>query len=295
MMRSVITPTWILVLVMSSLAGCSTAPRPQPVAGSSQVASNEPGMYLQLIQRMQEQGAWFASLAHIQAYRQQHGDSPGLQLAEADALRNTGQPDQAASLYQGLTRGPLQAAAWHGLGLLAITAGQPEKAIAHLQLAARLSPLQATYLGDLGYAQLLAGQLVQARAPLAQAAELSPGDGRAVANLALWQVLNGKPQAAEQMMQRAGLPEASRQAVYASAAQLRRLQPQPAHGGTGTAAVHANRSMSGGTAAAQARDEAAMPTATPLPSSQDRASIAPPVSMLERFSTPPFPQQGSSP
>lgn len=252
---------------------------PGVAAARAQAQANDAGMYLQLITRMQQQGAWFASLAHIQAYRQQHGDSPGLQLAHADALRHTGEPEQARHLYAGLLRGPQRAAALHGLGLLAMQQQRVDEALEHLRQASALAPLQADYLGDLGYALLSSGQLAAARAPLAQAAELRPGDGRAVANLALWQLLSGNHQVALQMMQQAGLPEATAQAVQAQAVRLRQQWPAPS-------------------ASAQAAPAAAPPAVPGFRSASGTAAttVQPPGSMLERFATAlPSDPQASTP
>src|SRR5580704_8241702 len=44
-----------------------------------------PGVYLALIDRMQAQGLYYASLAHIDAYEQQYGVSPDSILLRADA------------------------------------------------------------------------------------------------------------------------------------------------------------------------------------------------------------------
>lgn len=287
-MHCLLKTSAILMVLTVSLCGCRTSPATAPVSEGSHPASNEPGMYLQLIERMQQQGAWYASLAHVQAYRQQYGDSPQLQLAEADALRNTGQSEQAAERYRGLTRSAHQAAAWHGLGMLAIAAGQQQQAIEHLLKATALSPLQAGYLGDLGYARLLAGQLDQARAPLTQAAELSPGDGRAAANLALWHMLDGRPERAEQMMRQAGLPDSSQQAVRDTARRLRTSAIAP------PATAPAGQQAS---APAQAPPQHAMTSAQADMSAAEGTTppIRPPVTMLERFSVPSLSQPGSQP
>lgn len=268
-----------MVVLTSSLVGCSTRPPAAPLSGSNEPASNEPGMYLQLIERMQQQGAWFASLAHVQAYRQQYADTPKLQLAEATALRNTGQPGLAGERYRALTRTSEQAAAWHGLGMLAIASGQHQQAIDYLLKASTLSPLQAVYLGDLGYARLVAGQLEQARAPLTQAAELSPGDGRAAANLALWHMLDGRPERAEQLMLQAGLPDSSRQAVRDTAQRLRSAAPSPlADMNVQPPVPTPARQPLQQHASPAAQTQSAGPAAVVQP-------VRPPVSMLERFST----------
>ena len=257
---------------------------PLTVLASDPVQQREPAMYLQLITQMQAQGAWFASLAHIQAYRQQHGDSPELQLRLADALRQTEQPEQAAEIYRRLNRGQTQAAASHGLGLIAMGQGQTEQALSHLERAAQLSPLKADYLGDLGYARLLGGDYAGARAPLAQAAELNPGDGRSVANLALWQMLAGSRVTAEQIMRQAQLPDATQQAVAAQASRLRQQhQPAPV-----ASPARALTTPAAPAVVSSSQLLAQEPTSTPI-------RVQPPVSMLERFAPSSNSQQGNTP
>jgi len=136
----------LILVCCFALAACS-----QTVGGYRQAAPSlaEPGAdavdtrgtYLDLIRRMQKQGAYYASLAHIEAFRQRHGDSPALRLLQADALRHTGQLDAAGTLYDGLTRGEQAAAAWHGLGLIAAQRDQDAVAEAALARAAQLTPL----------------------------------------------------------------------------------------------------------------------------------------------------------
>jgi hypothetical protein len=73
------------------------APEPDP--------QDSRNTYLELIERMQQQGAWYASLAHVEAFRQRYGDRPALRLLQADALRETGQADAAVALYRELSSG----------------------------------------------------------------------------------------------------------------------------------------------------------------------------------------------
>ncbi len=190
------------------------APGPDP--------RNDRGMYLDLIRKMQEQGAWYASLAHVEAHRQKYPDSPGLRLLEAHALRETGQYARAGAIYDGLTGGSGGAAAWHGLGLIAAKRGDDTAASDAFSRATRLDPLHEGYLGDLGFSLLRSGRVAAARVPLAKAAELAPGSPKAVANLALWALLADQPTQAESIMRRADLPPDSRAEVYRLAAELRR-------------------------------------------------------------------------
>ena len=185
--------------------------------------------YLELIERMQQQGAWYASLAHVEAFRQRYGDRPALRLLQADALRETGQSDAAAALYRELSSGPQAAAAAHGLGLIAARHDDDGGAERALARATELQPLNTDYLGDLGYARLRAGQFDQAREPLAKALELSPGNAKATANLALWAVLRGDAATAERLSVQANLTEETRRSIQQQAQQIRtRLQQRQA-------------------------------------------------------------------
>lgn len=230
------------LLLLATLALCSAcggarnAYRPDPLSLAPLEAppQDDKRMYLDLIGQMQRQGAYFASLAHVDAYRQRYGDSPALRLLQADGLRETQQVDAARSLYTSLANGPQGAAAWHGLGLIAARAGDAAQAEAGLARAVQLQPLNTDYLGDLGFARLRAGQLDQAREPLAKAAELAPGNVKANANLAVWALLRNDTAMAEQIMRSAALPATAREEVQRLAQQLRQpalasaITPAPA-------------------------------------------------------------------
>jgi Flp pilus assembly protein TadD len=236
-----------LTLLLTAVALCSAcqstrnAYRPDPVslAGPETPPQDDKRLYLDLIGQMQRQGAYYASLAHVDAYRQRYGDSPALRLLQADALRETGQLPAARSLYASLASGPQAAAAWHGLGLIAIRDGDDTQAEQALARAVQLQPLNTDYLGDLGFARLRAGQLEQAREPLAKAAELAPGNAKANANLAVWALLRNDTAMAERILHSAALPDATRQEVRRLAQQLRQppvarapaASPGPARGG----------------------------------------------------------------
>ncbi|GGA01861.1 hypothetical protein GCM10011408_24070 [Dyella caseinilytica] len=178
-------------------------------------------MYLDLIRQMQQQGAYYASLAHIDAFRLRYGDPPELQRLQGDALRETGQDAAAGKVYQGMLRGPEAAAAWHGLGLIAANAQRYAEAEKSLLQATQLEPVNVTYLNDLGYSRLAAGNVDAAHEPLAEAAELEPANTKVVSNLALWASLQGDEVQADAIMQRANLPPATRDAVHKLALQMR--------------------------------------------------------------------------
>ncbi|MFT4246417.1 MAG: hypothetical protein QM581_00085 [Pseudomonas sp.] len=257
------------LFVASLLAACAhggylhpsateTTPEPSP--------QDDRNMYLQLIQRMQREGAWYASLAHIDAYRKRFPDSPALRVLRAEALRRSGREDEAETVYHSLTRTAEAATAWHGLGLIAATQERSGDAEYALTKAVALDPLNTDYLGDLGFNLLRDGHVEQARAPLLQAAELAPGNPRAAANLALWTLLNGQAAQAEAIMRQAALPDATRSEVYRLAGDLRSARSRPAPATAGSSVAGTSTSTSSTT-----------PSATRIP--------APP-SMLERFDHP---------
>jgi len=192
-----------------------------PAPSERQADKTSKPMFLDLIRQMQQQGAYYASLANIDAYRQKYGNSPELSRLQADALRATGQGDAAKDLYQTLLHGDQAGAAWHGLGLIAASRKQNAEAENALAKAVQLEPVNVDYLGDLGYQRLCAGQIANAHEPLAKAAELSPGNVRAVSNLVLWMLLDNDFVQADAAMQRANLPGPAREQVQRLAAQLR--------------------------------------------------------------------------
>lgn len=270
-----------VVLLATLCAACaSTRPasyRQDPIAQASpEVPPQEDRvLYLDLIAKMQKQGAFYASLAHVDAYRQRYGDNPALRRLHADALRETGQRDAALAAYTGLTTGPQAAAAWHGIGLIAARSDDDARAETALARAVQLQPLNTDYLGDLGFARLRAGHWDQAQAPLAMAAELAPGNVKANANLAVWALLSGQHGTAERIIRDARLPDGAREEIQRLAQQLR----QSAASRTAAAATPAR--VAPAIAPARERSTRLAGDASRPPASGD-ARLAP--SMLERFS-----------
>jgi Flp pilus assembly protein TadD len=180
-------------------------------------APDTPGMYLGLIQRMQAEGLYYASLAHIDAYEHQYGASPDSIVLRADALRATGQPAASASAYGQLLGTPLAARGHRGLGLLAGAVGDFHKAAQELGEASRLEPTDAPTLSDLGYALLREGDVPAARVPLLKAAELDSHNPRIVANVALYFVASGDAASAQALMTEQGLSADARAAIVRDA------------------------------------------------------------------------------
>lgn len=288
--------TCLLFALVAVAGGCSsTTPkylRAPSLAAPEPAPQDSRNAYLELIERMQQQGAWYASLAHVDAFRQRYGDPPALRLLQADALRETGQADAAVTLYRDLSSGPQAAAAAHGLGLIAARRDDDAGSEQALAQATQLQPLNTSYLGDLGYARLRAGRFEQAREPLAKALELSPGNAKATANLALWAVLRGDTATAERLAQQANLNEETRNSIQQQAAQIRaRLQQRHAAAAAAATATPPAPATATATATATASSKTTGSTrlaAEPRRDARDARDARDPQrlppSMLERFS-----------
>ncbi|ADU39313.1 hypothetical protein [Variovorax paradoxus] len=181
--------------------------------------------YLRLVEQMQQEGLWFASLAHIDALEQRWGVSPESNRMRGDALRQTGQAAMSEDAYKRLMGTPLEAAGYRGLGLLAGARGDYTLAVQMLKQAQRRTPTDALLLSDLGYASLRAGLMSEARLPLMQALQLKPDSQQAQANLALYLELSGQTAQANSLMETSRMPAATRAGVVEAARQLRSGQP----------------------------------------------------------------------
>ena len=217
---------------MAAQAAAEKAPQP-----------DTPGMYLALIDRMQRQGLFYASLAHIDAYEKQYGATPDSTLLRAQALRETGQPAASAQAYRTLLGTPLAARGYHGLGLLAGAEGDFREAARALAQAATLAPTDAATLSDLGYARLREGDVAGARVPLMQAAELDAHNARIESNIALLWLAQGHLKEARALMDEQQFTPAVRNAVrddakkVAAAARAYKAGAQPSRESSAIVAI----------------------------------------------------------
>lgn len=245
----------LTVALAALLAGCGAPKTHYPAAAEAQAQARaaeaaapdgDPlATHRRLIEQMQREGMWYASLAHIDVLEQQGGASTTVLRLRADALRQTGQVAASRTVYTQLSKAaaaPDAAVGLHGLGLLAGGEGDFVQAAHWLEQARQRSPADARVIGDLGYARLLAGQLAQARVPLMQAAQLQPEDLRAQLNLAAWLLASDQAPQAEQMLTALKQGEASRSAVQQTAARARAAaaaSPAPVAQGSVEAAASA--------------------------------------------------------
>ncbi|MCI3206953.1 MULTISPECIES: tetratricopeptide repeat protein [Pandoraea] len=203
-------------------------------------------LYLSMIRQSQEQGSYFASLAHIEQFRIQYGSAPDVDILRADALRETGQPEQAEQAYRALLASSEAAAAWHGIGLVAAQRKDYAGAAQALREAVSRAPTEAFYLSDLGFALLNNGDTAGARVPLAQAAELRPDSRKVLSNLAVYLVVMGDRSRADDMMTNAKMPQTTRDAINKLASDIRantRARKQAADAAAARAAAQAAASL----------------------------------------------------
>lgn len=239
--------TCVLLAACRTTGGYPNHAPPPSLATPGPSPRQDKTVYMDLIRQMQQQGAYYASLAHIDAFRQRFGDTPELRRRQGDALRATGQLDAARVIYRSLLNGEQSAAAWHGLGLVEAQMGNAPVADQALLKATQLEPVNASYLSDLGFARLCDGQLTGAKDPLAMAAELDPTNNKVIANLALWALLNGDSSRADDIMQRGSLSPDSREDVHRLAMQLasRRTQASVVAPTDGSVTVAASSTSTG--------------------------------------------------
>ncbi|KUZ07981.1 pilus assembly protein [Burkholderia diffusa] len=213
-------------------------------AAQKQAAPDTPGMYLGLIERMQSQGLYYASLAHIDAYEKQYGASPQTILLRADALRMTDQPAASTAVYTQLLNTPLAARGYRGLGLIAGAAGDFPRAAQALSQATVLAPTDAATLSDLAYAKLRSGDVDGARIPLMKAAELDQNNPKIISNLVLYLLASGRTHDAQRLMAQQKLSVAIRNDIRGDAMKIttaarawRRTAPSPGSIATATPLV----------------------------------------------------------
>ena len=259
------TPPWLLAAPLTAallLAGCASTPNTAEVMAQQADAQiqlaklrdkearaeyNDQAVYLGLIGRMQEEGMYFASLAHIDAFQQRFGSNPALLAMRADALRETGQDDAALQAYRELLGTDRGARAHHGIGLVLGRQGDFMRAAGELRQAVSMEPVNPQFSSDLGYALMRGGALQEARVPVMQALELDANNPRVISNAVVWLWASGKRAEANAMMQRAALQESTRTAIRKEAERVgRAAQARDKSAPRAAQAVALNGGISGG-------------------------------------------------
>lgn len=192
----------------------------------------EARIYADLIERLLDNGQYYAALAHVEEHRVQTGErEPRLDLYEARALYGLEQDGQAMAAYQGMLDGPLAAQAHHGLGLIYARRGQLEQAMPHFIAAVRGRPTDVSMRNDLGFALMQQGRYRDANLQLSTALELAPDNSRALHNLMMLLFASGEEARARALAESAELSPEQVERLRRDAQQLN-VSGRPAQGGT---------------------------------------------------------------
>ena len=187
----------LLLLASLTLGGCALSPFASD-ASTARVCptpSQEQQLALNLAQEMAEQGRRHAALAHLQ---QLPAQLPAVQLGQARLLRDL-DPAKAKTIYTGLLGSCLDGQAEHGLGQLAVAAGQLPVAYTHLQRARQRVPTDAQVRSDLGLVLMGMNQPEAARFEFTTALELEPRNVQPAVNLLALLFFQGRDQQAAHM------------------------------------------------------------------------------------------------
>ncbi len=169
--------------------------------------SQDQRMYVELVQKMVEQGQYYAAIAHLNQLEKTTAAAPQTTYLRAEALRGTGRRDDAEKLYRGLLGGCMAGYGLHGLGLLAAESGQLRQAQEFLERASRERPVDAQVHNDLGMMLLLNGRRDDARREFQTAVELDPKDRLPQENLIVLMLMENQQAEAQRLARERGITE----------------------------------------------------------------------------------------
>ncbi len=173
-----------------------TIPPVAPECGGK--LSREQRMYLDLVQKMVDQGQYYAALSHLDQF-EKTATSPQTIYLRAESLRRSGQTDEAEKKYRSLLGGCMAGYGLHGLGLLAVAAGQLDQAKDFLDRSIREHPVDAGVHNDLGMVLLMSGQHDKARQEFLTASQLDKSNPLPHENLIVLLLLEKQEAEARQL------------------------------------------------------------------------------------------------
>ncbi|AVK04098.1 MULTISPECIES: hypothetical protein [Pseudomonas aeruginosa group] len=189
------------------LGGCASLPGlpPGPGAGGECPAQlgQEQELQMNMVRDMIREGRLHAALANLESMPPALLD---VREEKALILRRIGDP-KARAEYQSLLRTCKAPEAHHGLGLLALRAGDSARAVLELREAARLRPTESRFRNDLGVALLKRGDRVGARFEFITALELQQGGKLPATNLLGLLYLQGERREAQRLIERLQLDQ----------------------------------------------------------------------------------------
>lgn len=215
--------TMLAVLIVAGLlSGCAIVPDSAEQAALRE-RPEQPGVHVDLVQAMLNQGKNHAALAHVEEL-ETRGDSDPDQLRwlRARAQYKLGEVDAAKRNYLILIDTPYAARAWHGLGLIAARYDLAE-AVQDFNRAVAARPTDAQLRNDLGYTLMQAGRLTEARHHLATATELDPDAVQAQNNLVLSFLVAGQESQAQQLLRSFDIAPARLRELKAQSQVMRRI------------------------------------------------------------------------
>lgn len=133
------------------------------------------------------------------------GGGPDLDLIKARALRDTGLTTEAEARLRALVQAhPRRAEAWEQLGILLLDRHDPQAAVDAFSEATRRAPKNSVYLNNLGFSQLVDGRAADAVQTLTAALALDGGSARVRLNLGFALAAAGQPDAALEVFRATG-------------------------------------------------------------------------------------------
>lgn len=138
------------------------------------------------VDKLEAAGRNHAALAELQA-SSMNSIKHWLRYAKLEAT--TGNPHDAATIFERLGHTCGSNSAWHGLGIIELKQGKLIAGLFHLEAAAKNLPSDASAHNDYGYGLLLVGNYQKAIFQLRTAFELKDGQGASRINLATAYIL----------------------------------------------------------------------------------------------------------
>ncbi|MGC4012243.1 MAG: tetratricopeptide repeat protein [Pseudomonas sp.] len=178
-------------------------------------------LQLNLAREMLDNGRAHAALANLETLPP---NSLEVRESKALALRRIGDP-KARIVYEGLLGTCKAAEAHHGLGQIAMRAGNTVEAERELREAARLQPTNSSLRNDLGYVLLRRGDMEKARFEFITAMELNEHDKLPATNLLSVMFIQGETNEATRLIQSVGLSADQVRAAQDQAKDLRPISP----------------------------------------------------------------------
>lgn len=255
---------WVAVAVVSLLGACAAPapkPAPEPVKVTPQQPKAEPtpdpakdypsvftppsredrtaeierqfqrekqekAVHLSLVNRMLNQKNHYAALAHLDAYDSKWGADVNSKRLRADALRKTGQLDEAERIYKQLLGKLDGGLVWYGLGRVSIDRGDLNNAKDRLEKSVKEDPLLTDAYSDLGLTYMLLNMQQSSYDALMRAVQLSKNEPKSVANLAMWAIVNERYEMANDLADRLEWSDITRSKMMAQASQIRQKYVQ---------------------------------------------------------------------